>query len=241
MELKEVEFRDRTSREFIDELRRQLGPLPGVRSLRFEEAQGGPGGSDFSFAVVGDSAANIMSVVNSVKERLAHYEGVYGIADDADAGQRELRLELRDGASELGFTTEMLATQMRAAVFGLEAYTFAGDREDVDVRVMLTEPYRRSLARLESLHVYTPSGTPVPLAEIARITEGEGFATVRRLDRQRAVTVTADVDRAVANPEEITRELQPVLQSLQAQTPGVRIVPRGRQEDLADSFRSLPI
>ncbi len=241
LELKQVEFRDRTSREVIDDLRRQLGEVPGVKSLRFEEAQGGPGGPDISFAIVGGSTDRIMSVVDRIKERLTEFEGVYGISDDADAGQRELRFELRPGASELGFTTQNLATQLRASVFGLEAYTFAGDREDVDVRVMLTEPYRRSLAKLEMMHVYTPEGRPVPLAEVARITEGEGFATVRRLDRQRAVTVTADVDRAFANPEEITAAMQAELKEFAAGAPGVRIVPRGRQEDLVDSFRSLPM
>ncbi len=241
LELKEIEFRDRTSRQVIDDLRRRVSDIAGVKSIRFEEAQGGPGGPDISFAVTGPTTGRIMPVVRDIKERLNAFEGVYGVADDADTGQRELRIELRDGGSELGFTTENLATQLRASVFGLEAYTFAGDREDVDVRVMLTEPYRRSLAKLESMHVYTPDGRPVPLAEVAHITIGDGFASVRRLNRQRSITITADVDRAVANPEEITAALRSELNSIAADAPGVRIVPRGRQEDLADSFRSLPL
>ncbi|RMH29168.1 MAG: efflux RND transporter permease subunit [Planctomycetota bacterium] len=241
LELKPVEFRDRTSRELIDEMRRALGPIPGAESLRFVEAQGGPGGADISYAVAGDADERVLAVVEALEARLAEFAGVFGISNDADAGQRELRVALRPGAAELGFTTENLATQLRAAVFGLEAYTFAGDREDVDVRVRLTEPYRRSLARLESIDVFTPAGAPVPLAEVAAITEAEGYATVRRLNGRRAVTVTADVDRAVANPEEITAALAPTLASLGAQNPDVRIISRGRQEDLADSFRSLPM
>ena len=241
LELKRVELRDRTSRQVIDDLRRTLGDIPGVKSLRFEEASGGPSGSDISYAVVAESDARIMPIVDAIKTKLDEFAGVYDVSDDADAGQRELRIELRPGASELGFTTENLATQLRASVFGLKAYTFAGDREDVDVRVKLTEPYRRSLAKLESVHVFTPTGRPVPLAEIARLTEAEGYATVRRLNRQRAVTVTADVDRAVANPEEITTAMTGALHSLAANSAGVRILPRGRQEDLADSFRSLPL
>ncbi len=241
LELRPVEFRDRTSRELIDDLRRRLGEIPGVKSLRFEEAQGGPSGPDISYAISGDSAAMIRRAADSLMSRLNEFDGVFGVTDDADAGQRELRVELRPGAAALGFTTENLATQLRAAVFGLEAYTFAGDREDVDVRVKFSEPWRRSLARLEAAHVFTPAGEPVPLAEIATLTDAEGFATVRRLNRQRAVTVTADVDRAVANPEEITAAMRDELRAINAEYPGVRIIPRGRQEDLADSFRSLPL
>jgi len=91
------------------------------------------------------------------------------------------------------------------------------------------------------MNVFSPSSQPVPLAEIAHLVEGEGYATVHRLDRKRAVTVTADVDRAFANPEEITAAIAPDLKMIAATTPGVRLISRGRQEDLADSFKSLPI
>ncbi len=241
IELKRVEERTRRSDEVIDAIRAELGDLPGVKSLRFEEASGGPGGSDISYAVVGDSMSTILPVVKKIKDRIAEFEGAYSIADDADAGQRELRVKLRPGASELGFTTQNLADQLRGAVFGLKAYTFAGDREDVDVRVKLTEPYRRSLAKLETMHVYTPTGTPVPLAEVAHLEEGEGYATVRRLDRRRSVSVSADVNRSLANPEEIVSAMSSDLRQYQASAPGVQIIARGRQEDMADSFRSMPM
>lgn len=241
IELKPVEQRDRRSDEVIVAIQRELGEIPGVRSLRFQEVQGGPGGAAITFTVVSEKPAQIGPVVAEIKRLLREYDGVYAIADDADGGQRELRFTLRDGASELGFTTESVATQVRAAVYGLEAYTFAGDREDVDVRVLRERPARRSLAAIESMWVFAPDGTPAPLAEIAVATEAETYATIRRLNRQRAVTVTADVDDARANTENVVRELQPALRAIEAANPGVRILQRGRQEDLADSFRSLPV
>jgi len=241
IELVPVEERDRISREVIDSIRASLGPLPGVKSLRFSEVQGGPGGQDISLAVVGENPAQVDRVARALEARLGEFEGVYEVSNDADRGQRELRFRLRDGAKELGFTTAGVAEQVRAAVFGLEPYTFPGDREDVDVRVMLEEPARRSLTTIESMQVFTPDGRPVPLSEAVEIEEAEAFATVRRLNRQRAVTVSADVDRSLANPEEVTAALTPDLRRLVAENPGLRIVPRGRQEDIADSFRTLPL
>ncbi len=241
IELKPVEQRDRRSREVIDSIRASLGPLPGVKSLRFSEVQGGPGGADISLAVVGEHPKRVARVAAELEERLRGFEGVFEVSNDADRGQRELRFRLRDGAKELGFTTTSIAEQVRAAVFGLEPFTFPGEREDVDVRVMLEESARRSLATIESMQVFTPDGRPVPLAEVVEIEEAEAYATVRRLNRQRAVTVSADVDRSIANPEEVTAALTPDLEALVAENPGVRIVPRGRQEDLADSFRTLPL
>jgi len=241
MELKPVEQRDRTSDQVIQSIQREVGELPGVESLRFAEVGAGPGGADITYTVVGDDPDTIVRVVEELKLTLGDYDGVIGIADDADAGQRELRLRLREGASELGFTVESIGRQIRGAVFGLEAYTFAGEREDVDVRVLLADEARRSLAGLESIYIFTPDGAPVPLSEAVEISEGRSFATVRRLDRRRAVTVTADVDKAITSAEAVAADLQPDLRRLAAENPGVRVLPRGQQREMQDSFRTLPV
>lgn len=241
IQLQPVEQRDRDSQAIRVAIQRELGEIPGVKSLRFEEIQGGPGGPPLSYTVLGDNLASMQAAVAVLKDRLSEFDGVFGVADDSDAGQRELRISLLPGARELGFTTDSVARQVRGAVFGLEARTFAGDREDVDVRVMFDESTRRSLAELERMHVFTPGGVAVPLREVAEVREERGYASINRLNRQRAINVSADVDRAVVTPEQVSAELGPVFRELQAQFPGLTIVPRGRQEDLADSFRTLPL
>lgn len=245
IELRPVEERDRRSDQVIQAIRSAVGPLPGVKSLRFQEVQGGPSGRDLAFTIASEDPSRIPAIEASLRALLEAYDGVFDLSTDADTGQRELRLTLREGASEMGFTVGAVAQQMRAAVFGLEAYTFAGQREDVDVRVMIDEPTRRSLAAIESMRVFTPPGAgpprAVPLGEVVEIREDQGYATLRRLDRRRAVTVSADVDKAVANPEQIAAAIAPDIRRLQDENPGVSIIPRGRQEDVAESLRTLPL
>lgn len=246
LELTPVEVRtaknQRDSGQVIEAIRRGVGELPGAKSLRMTEVSGGPEGTDFSLTVVGERIDRIMRVVGEVKHALGEYTGVRDIADDSERGRRELRISLRPGADQLGFTPEIVARQVRAAVFGLEAHTFPGEhQEDVDVRVTLPEQTRRSLSRVENLFLITPDGRAVPMCEAVDITETEGYATIRRLDRQRAITVMADAVDGVANPEEVMRELTPRLKEIEAANPGIRIVERGRQQDVQDSFRTLPI
>jgi multidrug efflux pump subunit AcrB len=241
LELKPVEQRDRSSEQVINAVRERIGDVPGVKSLRIEELAGGPGGPPITLTVVGDNPDRIAPVVAKIKEYLAEYEGVRDIADNADSGRREIQITLKDVGRELGFTQTFLGRQIRAAIFGLEAYTFAGIREDVDVRVMLPTASRRSLETLENIRVFSPVGTPVPLSEVAELRETEGFATIRRLDRQRAISVTAEANRAIVNPEELIADLRPRLNELQQANPGIRILERGRQQDNAESLASLPI
>lgn len=243
LELTPVESRNRRpSEEVIVAIRKQVGELPGVKSLAIEELTGGPQGPSITLTVTGEGPRQIMPVVAAIKERLAEFDGVYDISDDADNGRRELRIELVEGAEELGFSTEQLAEQVRGAVYGLEAHTFPGTREDVDVRVMLDTSARRSLAAIEAMHVISPAGHAVPLREVAHVSEQQGYATVRRLNRERAITVSAFVDRARANPEEVMRALRPELASLEAAAAtGTRILERGRQKDVRDSLSTLPL
>ncbi|PKL34037.1 MAG: hypothetical protein CVV40_00125, partial [Planctomycetes bacterium HGW-Planctomycetes-2] len=241
LELVPVEARSRSSARIILDIRSSLGELPGVKSLRMEEVSGGPEGADISLSLVGDSPDRIAAAAGAVRSLLENYQGVFDIADDADAGQRELRVDLLPSGAALGFTTESVARQLRAAVFGLEAYTFAGDREDVDVRVTLPRELRRSLADIEDQSIFSPAGLPVPLREVARLAEAEGYSSIHRFNRRRALTVSADVNETITNTEEVAAGLVPKLRELEARFPGVRVIERGRQKDVADSFASLPI
>lgn len=241
LELNPVEQRDRTSNDVILAIREELGELPGVKSLRFEPIGGGPGGVAISLGVVGGNTEQTTIVAERLKAMLDEIEAVFDIEDDADAGQRELRFDLKDGATELGFTRAILGEQIRGAVFGLEPHTFAGNREDVKVRVTLPKETRSSPVAIEDTYVFPPNGQAVPLIEVATIEEGRGYATVRRLDRERIITVSADVNRQLGNPEEIVASLRPRLVELEREYPGVRIVERGRQKDVAESFATLPL
>ncbi len=232
----------RNSDDVMLAIRQQAGPLPGIKSLRMEGVSGGPGGSALSFTLTSSNNEQIDQAVKSLMHRLGEFVGVYDLATDVDSGQRELRFTLRESARELGFTRASLGRQIQAAVFGIEAFTFAGIREDVDVRVMMPEHVRRSQDAIESMYVFTPDGRPVPIGEVAQIEDAEAYVSINRLDRQRAVTLTADVDRSTgANPESITASIQPFLRSLERENPGLRILQRGRQKQVAESMATLPL
>jgi HAE1 family hydrophobic/amphiphilic exporter-1 len=241
LELEPVETRDRSSDQVMVSIRQALGELPTARSIRMQGVSGGPGGPAFTLTIAGDDPGSVDAVADEVKHLMATYDGVYDISDDIDRGQREVQFVLRDGASELGFTRATLGSQIQGLAFGLEAFTFAGDREDVDVRVRAPQDVRRSIADVEAQFVFTPDGTAVPLSEVAEFRQAESFATIRRLDRQRAITVNADIDRARANPEEVIADMRPQLAEIESRYPGVRVLERGRQQDTNESLSTLPL
>lgn len=241
LELYPAEQRDVSSSVLIERIRELVGPVPDAKSIRMAGMSGGPGGTDLNYTVVSEHPELLDEAVSMIKRTLNEYEAVYGISDDADRGLQEVRFTLRDGASELGFTRANLGRQIQAMVFGLEAYTFAGNREDVDIRVTLPKAIKRSLSAIETQYVFTPDGRAVPLGEVALIEESQSYATIRRIDRMRGVSVQADVNRALGNPEQLSSEIKPQIVERLAAFHGVSLIERGRQKDFQDSMSSLPI
>ena len=240
LELSPVESRNRRSAEVIDSIRAAAGALDEAETVKFQEVSGGPAGADISYEVRGADDAQVDEAIARIKAALAGFSGVKDISDDADDAQRELRIALAPAALAMGFTTLDVARQIRSAVFGVEAHTFSEDREDVDVRVQFDRRARRSLATLEELWLVSPSGVSVPLSEVADVREGRGYSTIRRVDRARTVTVSADCDDAT-NPEIVARAMAPEIETIAKALPAIDIDAAGRQKDLVDAFANFPL
>ena len=104
---------------------------------------------------------------------------------------------------------------MRATLFGIDAYTFSDRQEDVDVRVRMDTAMRRDLGAVENMWLMTPAGRAVPLSQVADIKAATTYATIKRVDRQRSVTVTADTVPSVS-PEDISNALDERLDAIRA-------------------------
>ncbi len=169
--------------------------------------------------------------------QLANFEGVYDISDDNELGQLELQVQLKPSGAALQFTPEMVATQLRGYLFGLDAHVYADQEEDIDVRVRVDEATRRSLYRMQNAWLVSPAGKFVPLDEIATVRQVTGYSTIRRVDKQRAITVTAETAPGLS-PETVTPKLD--LQSIREKYPGVILEFTGRQEQQSEAFASLP-
>jgi multidrug efflux pump subunit AcrB len=80
----------------------------------------------------------------------------------------------------------------------------------------------------------------VPFSRVATVAVGRGYASIERADRQRIVSVTADVDQQLTNADEINGILrQEILPNLLAAHPGLRYSMEGEQKQQAESMGSL--
>lgn len=239
IELTAAESRTFNANEIIDKIRNTLGDQAMMAdSIVYEMMSGAPSGADITIKLHGENEHSLFAAMELVQADLRQFSSVQDITNSASAGQRELHLELREGASSAGITLSELARQVRAAVYGIDAHVFANDGEEVDIRVKMDEKVRKNLGELEQLWVTTKSGISIPLVEIASISEKRGYTSIQRVDRKRTITITADTVQDVS-PESISSQLP--FDKWIAEYPEIEFAKGGRQEQEQEAFASLPI
>ena len=227
-----------TSADLVREWRQRIGPIPGAKEVSFRAEIGG-GGSPLDVQITGPDFVALRTLAAQVRERLETYPGVLDITDSFEDGKQEIKLRVRPEAELLGITLDDLARQVRHAFFGFEAQRIQRGREEVRVYVRYPESERRSLENLDSMRIRTPAGLEVPFADVANAEYGRGFAQIRRVDRNRTINITADVNKETADIEAIKRDLSEFLGPAVRAWPGVSYSLEGEAREQRESFGSL--
>jgi multidrug efflux pump subunit AcrB len=90
------------------------------------------------------------------------------------------------------------------------------------------------------MRIRTQEGSEIPFAQAAYVEEGRGFSEINRTDRKRIINVTARVDSAVANAEEIVMDVKDtVLADLVTDYPGLTYNLEGEERERSESMGSM--
>jgi multidrug efflux pump subunit AcrB len=239
IELVPAENRSISSEVLGRRWRELTGPIPEAVDATFS-ATIMDAGEDVNIQLVGPDIDTLRNAAQEVRTRLAGFAGVYEITDTFRDGKRELRLGIKPSAETLGLTLQDLGRQVRQAFYGEEAQRIQRGRDDVRVLVRYPESERRSLGDLENMRIRTPDGAEVPFRDVAVVETGRGFSSVRRVDRNRAVSVTASIDPGATSSGAVTAELQStIMPEVLAAFPGVSYTFEGMQAQQADSLGGL--
>ena len=239
IELAPTETRSHTSEQLGILWREETGGVPEAVAIDFHTSLLSAG-EDVDVELSGRDLDRLRAAADALKGRLAEYAGVYAIADSIRTGKAEMRLDIRPAAETLGLTLQDLGRQVRQAFYGEEAQRIQRGRDDVRVMVRYPREQRRSLGNLENMRVRTPEGGEVPFSQVALVEPGRGFASIRRIDRSRAVNVTASVDPRIASTSDLVADLRErLLPQVLAEFPDVFYRFRGNQEAQEEAVSGL--
>jgi hydrophobic/amphiphilic exporter-1 (mainly G- bacteria), HAE1 family len=153
---------------------------------------GGRGGSSIGFFISGPDIEKLDQYSSKLVERLKQDQNFRDADRSLQLSSPEVRVIIdRQRAADLGVEAGDVAQALNTLAAGQLVTTFSEGSDQYDVVVRAAEEFRRTRESLRNFTVASSLGGTVGLEKLVRLEEGESPASIDRLNRQRAVTVSA--------------------------------------------------
>lgn len=223
----------------LDSLRGELAAYPAARIELKEFENGPPIDAPIAIRVQGPDLDTLRTLAAEIERALRAVPGTQYVNNPVRLQRTDLRVVIdRAKAGLLGIPTLEIDRTLRMGLAGIEAGVLReanGDARDVVVR--LAGYARPEPETLDRLYVASLTGRLTPVRQVAEVRFETDVPEIRRVDRERAVTVTSYV-RTGHNTDQLTRQALTALDSV-SKPHGYRIVPAGEIESRQESFGGI--
>lgn len=216
----EYKFRGgaKTTRQYLDELRREMSGIPGAEIRIDREATGPPAGMPINIEISGDDIDELVSISRRLEEFIdtLGVKGIEELKSSMEVNKPEMILNIdREKANQLGINTAQIGMILRTAIYGTEISSFREGEEEYPVQLRLDKRYRTNIDALLSQEISASSGgneppNKIPLSAVAKISYATSYGGVTRIDSKRVITLSSNVLYGY-NANEIIRKINDAL------------------------------
>jgi multidrug efflux pump subunit AcrB len=190
----------------IRALREEMGGQAGADVKVVPQQMGPPTGAPVNIEVRGQQFDRMLGVSEEIKRRIKDVPGLVNLTDDFDRSRPEIRVIIdREQAARLGLSTRDIAQTVRTAFNGRKVSEYRVGKDEYDIVVRLDERFRAQPGHLEQLYLPRTGGGMVPLSEVAHITTGPAYGSIKHIKLDRVVTVSADAAEGTPGPVVLAR------------------------------------
>jgi multidrug efflux pump subunit AcrB len=242
VELTEHGYKNVGAETIINELRKKTGDIPGALSITYEEeAKGPPTGSAVSMEIRGEDFSVLTKLAGDIENKLRSIKGVTDIDDDYDTGKEEIRFYFDDfKMGTLGLDVSSVTAEIRNAFSGGDAGSIRRGDEKLDIIVKYQEGLD-TIDHLRNLSVPNAGGDRIPIKSVADIAFDKGLLKINHTDRDRTITVSANVVAGQATSGAVNQELIKTFGTRSAEYAGYSFTYGGEFQDTQESVSSLEV
>ena len=229
-----------SSETFANAWRGQTSPMLGVESFVINSSNGPGAGAAVDLQLSHPDTEVLAQASAEAAALLQSYDQLTNVVNAYSAGKPQLDYTLGPAARAFGLSGTDVARQLRAAFFGAEALREQRGRNEQKVMVRLPLAERGSENDLAQLLVRSPTGTFVPLGDVATFSRGRAPTAIKREDGRRIVNVSAALAPGVRSAQQVLDSLKKKkIPALLAAHPGLRVDFVGQQRSQGETFASL--
>mgnify|MGYP001204772402 CR=1 FL=1 len=213
----------------------------GPSAIEFVETTGPPKGKDVDIRIIGDDTKILSEISFKFKNFLKSQNGVFGVNDNLSYGKPQANLRINEEkAQQYGLNTITVGREIRALIDGLEIDETRINDEKAIIKVKYElEENNNSVMSLSNHLVLNKNQEFVPIGNFTDIVLNSDLLTISRFNRQRAASVTAEVDGDITTPRDVINSSLKFYDDIKDDYPGYKIALDGEEQDTRESLNSV--
>src|SRR3989337_3810353 len=198
--LKPKSERKKSQQEIMAEVRRTLRQIPGLKGGAEDVSLigGGQRMVPIQYTIRGRDLPALQGYAKKVINEFSRLPGIVDVDTSLEMGKPELRIYIdRDKAADLAIDVATIAETINLLISGeVEVTKFRDETRGkrYDVKMKLNPGDRENPDDIKRLYARSNDGRLVELSNIVRIQPAGGPGVINRVDRQRAVTLFANLE-----------------------------------------------
>ena len=179
---------------------------------------------------------DVLSGLDTLRSELENIDGVYNISDDADIGEKELKLRVNGYGQELGFNEEIVSNELRA-------YYLKGEygklfNSNGLIRIKLESNINKDISSINAIELQIPASEQyVALKDVCDFVYVQSFVTLKKEDGKRIRSVYASLDKKIITSSEVMKKLEPAFEKLKDESYKIEI--KGEEKENNKNKREM--
>ncbi|WII71296.1 efflux RND transporter permease subunit [Bdellovibrio sp. 22V] len=228
-----------SQQEFMQVARKELAKIPDVRPVLMDLSQQGfSGGRGYpiEFTILGSDWDKLAKYTQDMMKEMEKSGLMVDVDSNYLLGMPEIQVKPdRISAAQHGVSITSIGSTVNALIGGVKVgeYPQGGHRYDIKVKLV---DQGNPMDEIKTLFVGNSRGNLIPLPRVTEEVMGSSLQSISRSNRQRAITVTANMKPGVSQQAAMAYVEQTAKKMLE---PGYMIDQGGSSKTFKESFQSL--
>ena len=231
--------RDRSTAQVAEEIRRRVKEIPGAE-ISVSEASSTAmigSGNPINISIKGPELDELERISEDVKDLVESVNGTREVTTSLSDSMPEIQVLVnKEIAATYGLTAAQVATSVRNNAAGNIVTRLKQGGEEIDVVIRSVGGVTESMGSFQYMEISTPTGTNIPLSQIADVTVEKGPTAINRENQERVVSVSSQI---------VDRDLNSIVTDVEARLQGYTMPDGysysigGENEEMIDAFQQL--
>jgi len=191
---------------------------------------------DIEILLSGKENAKLVSGVEYLTSEMNKIDGVYDAANDAEKGEKELKLKVNSYGQLLGFNETIINQELRSYYLKSE-YSKMFNKSGL-IRIKMEGTLKDELNSIENFSLHVPgSNQSIQLNEVCDFIYTQAYVAINKENSKKIRSVFASMDKEKVTASEAMDKIEPSLEKLRKE--GYIVTIKGEQQENEKTQREM--